>query len=52
MEEDCAGSQGRQWTLVLELAYDGQRLVGIDDCFGSWGSQWTVVFLDDDGDVL
>lgn len=45
----------RQWTLVLELAYDGLRLEGMGvDCFGSWGPQWTIVFLDDDddGDVL
>jgi len=29
MEEDCVGSQGRQWQW-LELAYDGQRLKGME----------------------
>jgi hypothetical protein len=53
VEEDRVGSRGRQWTLMLELAYDGQRLEGMEvDCFGSCGPQWTIVFLDDDGDVL
>lgn len=38
---------------MLELAYDGQRLEGMEvDCFGSWGLQWIVVFLDYDGDVF
>jgi chromosome condensin MukBEF ATPase and DNA-binding subunit MukB len=28
----------RQWTLVLELAYDGRRLEAMEvDYFGSWG---------------
>jgi len=53
MEEDCVGNQGRQWTLVLELAYDSQRLEGMEvDCFGSWGLQWIVMFLGYDGDVF
>jgi len=34
MEEDCVENQGRQWTFVLELVYDGQRLEGMEvDCF-------------------